>query len=85
MLNEARVYGPTAIGQIFEGKHMKRGMEANIIIYLSLYKVYVNKVLERYPDLYQKMRNKANQLSTDINSMEFDSASNHLISYPQNF
>ena len=60
MLNEAWVYGPTTISQIFEGKHMKRGMEANMIIYLSLYKVYVDNVLERYPDLRQQMSNKAN-------------------------
>ena len=38
MLNEAAVYGPTTIGQMFEGKHMNwGGIEANMIIYLSLY------------------------------------------------
>ena len=31
-------------------------------------------VLERYPDLCQEMSNKANQLSTSINSMDLDSA-----------
>ena len=40
-----------AIDQIFEGKHLKRGMWVNIIIYLSFYKVYVDNILERYPDL----------------------------------
>ena len=78
MLNEAGVYGPTTIGQSFEGKHMKRGMEANMIIYLSLYKVYVDNVLERYPDLRQEMSSKAKQLSTGINSTDLDSANNHL-------
>ena len=68
------MYGPTTVGYIFEGKHMKLGMEANIIIYLSLYKVYVDNVLERYPDLLQEMNNKPNQLSTNINSMDLDSA-----------
>ena len=60
MLNEAGIYGPLTIGQIFEGKHIKRGMEANMIICLSLFKVYVDNVLERYPDLCQEMINKAN-------------------------
>ena len=78
MLNEAGVYGPTTIGQIFEGKHMKRGMEANMIIFLPLYKVYADNVLQRYPDLRQEMSSKLNQLSTDINSMDLDSANNHL-------
>ena len=53
---------------------MQRGMEVNIIIYLSLYKVYVGNVLERYPDLHQEISNKTNQLSTDINAMDLDSA-----------
>ena len=53
-------------------------MEANMIIYLSLYKVYVDNILERYADLRQEMSNKANQLSTNINSMDLDSANNNL-------
>ena len=35
-------------------------------------------VLDRYPDLRQELSNKANQLSTYINSMDLDSANNHL-------
>ena len=57
---------------------MKREIGANMIIYLSLYKVYVDNVLERYPDLRQEMSKKANQLSTDINSIDLDSANNYL-------
>ena len=57
---------------------MKREIGANMIIYLSLYKVYVDNVLERYPDLRQEMSRKANQLSTDINSIDLDSANNYL-------
>ena len=53
---------------------MQRGMEVNIIIYLSLYKVYVGNVLERYPDLHQEISNKTNQFSTDVNAMDLDSA-----------
>ena len=38
----------------------------------------MNKALERYSDLYQEMSNKVNQLFTDINSMDLDSANDHL-------
>ena len=72
------MYGATTIGQIFEGKQLKRGMEAKMIIYLLLYKVYVDNVLERYSYLHQEISNQANHLSTGINSMDLDSANNHL-------
>ena len=36
-------------------------------ITLSLYQVYVDDVLERYPDLRQEMSSKANQLSNNNN------------------
>ena len=51
MLNETGVYGSTTIANIFEGKHKKGRMVRNMIIYLSLYKVYVDNVLEKYADL----------------------------------
>ena len=70
------MYGATTIGQIFEGKQLKRGMETKMIIYLFLYKVYVDNVLERYSDLHQEISNQANQLSTGISSMDLDSANN---------
>lgn len=41
ILIESDVYGPTTLGQIINGKHMKRGMEAHMILYLSLLKVYL--------------------------------------------
>ena len=62
MLNETGLHGATSIGDISDGKHMKRGMLANMIIYLSLYKVYLDIALERYADLCQEMSNKSNQL-----------------------
>ena len=35
-LIEAGIYGPTTLGQILEGKHMKRGMEAFMILSISV-------------------------------------------------
>lgn len=59
---------------------------------IIVYKVCVNNILERYPDLHQELSNKASKLSTDISSVDLDSANNHLIKinvedkrYPQNF
>ena len=43
-----------------------------------MYKVYVDNVLERYTDLHQELSSKTNQLSTDIKSMDLDSAKIHL-------
>ena len=40
VLIEAGNYGTTTLGQILEGKHMKRTMEAHMVIYLSLCKIY---------------------------------------------
>lgn len=51
MLNETGMYGSTTIANIFEGKHKKGRMVGKMIIYLSLYKVYVDNVLEKYADL----------------------------------
>lgn len=38
----------------------------------------MDNVLDGYPDLRKEISNKANQLFTDISSMDLDSANNHL-------
>ena len=43
---EAGIYGPSTLGQIIDGKHMKRGIEAHMAMYLSLYSVYVKEALK---------------------------------------
>ena len=42
---EAGVYGPTTLAQIMCGKHMKRGMEAYMVLYLALTKLLVESVV----------------------------------------
>ena len=39
VLIEAGIYGTTTLGQILEGKHMKRAMEVHMVIYQSLCKI----------------------------------------------
>ena len=51
ILVEAGVYGPTILGQILDGKHRKRRMEAHMIIYLSLYKIYLDRLIESKPQV----------------------------------
>lgn len=40
VLVKAGIYGITTLGQILEGKHMKRAMEAHMVISLSLCTIY---------------------------------------------
>ena len=47
---ESGIYGPTTLAQIKDGKHMKRGFEAFMILYLSLTHMYVNDVNESFSD-----------------------------------
>jgi len=41
LLIEVNDYGPTTLGHILNGKHMKRGIETHITLYLSLMKIYL--------------------------------------------
>ena len=36
ILVDTEIYGPTTLSQILNGKHMKRGFEAHMILYLPL-------------------------------------------------
>ena len=46
ILVEAGVYGPTTLSQILDGKHMKRGFEAHMVLYLSLAKLFSESLSE---------------------------------------
>ena len=43
---EAGIYGPTTLGQIMDGKHMKRGIEAYSTMYLAISSFYIKTALE---------------------------------------
>ena len=45
ILVDTETYGSTTLSQILNGKHMKRGFEAHMILYLSL----SNQFLQRSP------------------------------------
>ena len=55
VLIEAGIYGTTTLGQILEGKHMKRAMEAHMVIYLSLCKIYLEQFFQKHPEASQPL------------------------------
>ena len=46
IITEAGIYDQTTLGQIMEGKHMKRGVECHLTLYLALYTLYFKEALE---------------------------------------
>ena len=40
---DCNIYGPVTVNQILNAKHMKRGMEAYMVLYLVLNKLKANK------------------------------------------
>ena len=49
ILVDTETYGSTTLSQILNGKHMKRGFEAHMILYLSLSNLFYNDLLKAYP------------------------------------
>ena len=49
MLVDTEIYGPTTLSQILNGKHIKQGFEAHMILYLSLSNLFYNDLLKVYP------------------------------------
>ena len=56
MLIEAGIYGTTILGEILEGKHMNRAMEAHMVIYLSLCKISLEQFFGKHPEASQPLR-----------------------------
>ena len=44
---EARNYGPNTVEQIKNGKHIKRSFEGFLTLYVSLYKIYLNELIDQ--------------------------------------
>ena len=71
VLTESGIYGPTTLGQIIDGKHMKRCMEAHMILYLSLNKLYLKGALEKHPHFLEEISTARNKIFSGI-SDEYD-------------
>ena len=49
ILVDTETYGSTTLSQILNGKHMKQGFEAHMILCLSLSNLFYNDLLKAYP------------------------------------
>ena len=51
IFDEAGIYGLTTIGQIKDGKHMYRALEAHFSLYIALNKMYLNRFINEHPHI----------------------------------
>ena len=63
---EADIYGPTTLGQILDGKHMKRGMKAHTMLYLSLTRCYYDYLSNRHNWIDSHLTNLHDHFSKDF-------------------
>ena len=56
LLTEADIYNQPAIDQIIDGNHMKRAIEAHMIIYLALWRVLLDRFFVEFPNESQQMK-----------------------------
>ena len=50
------IYGSTTMGQIKDGKHMYRALEAHFTLYLALHKSYVQALVDDNPIIEKDLR-----------------------------
>ena len=53
---EVGLYWPVTLNQILKGKHIKRGMEAHMVMNLCLHKMYMKELFTKYPEQEDKLR-----------------------------
>ena len=70
VLVDAGAYGPTTLAQILDGKHMKRGVEAHMVLYLSLSRRYYEDLLKQHPWIHIRLTDALDKLNTEIQSLE---------------
>ena len=65
---DTETYVSTTLSQILNGKHMKRGLEAHMILYLSLSNLFYNNLLKVYPLTQINLVDKLAKLKGNIQS-----------------
>ena len=50
------MYGIPTIGQIKDGKHMYRSIEAHFSLYLALHKLYISKFVDDNQEIEKELR-----------------------------
>ena len=64
---EARIYGPNTVEHIKNGKHMKRSFEHFLTLYVSLYKIYLNDLIEQNLLIERELREGVITAITGLN------------------
>ena len=70
---EAGIYGPTTLGQIIEGKHMKRGIEAYFTMYLALSSIHLKEALQNSGIEWLKIKSRIKETISNFLNIEEDS------------
>ena len=70
ILKHAGVYCSTTLSQILQGKHMKMVKEVHMVIYLSLYKIYLQNFIELHPEMKVRIIEKTQMLFPKTNLTE---------------
>ena len=78
---ETGIYGPTTLGQIIDGKHMKRGLEAHMTMYLALYSVYLKEALKCADIDWIDIQNQLQAALTQFLDVSLDDTTNHLVQH----
>ena len=65
---DTETYGSTKLSHILNGKHMKRGFEAHMILYLSLSNLFYHNLLKVYPLTQINLVDKLAKLKGNIQS-----------------
>ena len=63
---EAGMYGSTTLGQIIDGKHMKRGVEAYSTMYLALFSLYVREAVKDSDINWLHITNKIMEITQSL-------------------
>ena len=66
ILVDTETYGSTTLSQILNGKHMKRGFEAHMILNLSLFNLFYNDLLKVYPLTHLNLADELAKLKSNI-------------------
>ena len=52
----SEMYGLVTVGQVKDGKHLHRALEAHFSLYLSLYKMYIGMFIDRHQAIENEIK-----------------------------
>lgn len=70
---ESGIYGSTTLGQILDGKHMKRGVEAYTTMYVALFSIFIKEAIDdnaKWSKFEEKIKEAVELLNVQIDKIE---------------